>query len=334
MLRIPEHSDKTELPHGTRRSAAPEGVASELNEVREVRKEFLHLRFDDSVLLTGWQRLDDMEFTISARWPGFVRAATGDGVRHDPQVVARTIRQSGLLLAHGEFGAPLDHAVLLRAFDFTVEADYQPPQDEPIDLVLRVSCAEMGRRGKRLTGLRLHMDIHSLDGVRIGTGTTDFEWIAPRVYRRLRDTHAAAVSEQPPLPEPVPPVRVGRTREDEVAIAPTADPRRWQLRCDFSNTILYDHPVDHVPGLVMIEAAHQAAQLIEAGGAPGTFRPTSATTSFGHYVEFDAPCWIEATVDGGPAGTDGSEGGVRVSVTGYQGDNLVFTTELTGAGSR
>ncbi|MFG2222336.1 ScbA/BarX family gamma-butyrolactone biosynthesis protein [Streptomyces sp. NPDC048644] len=331
MLRIPEHSDKPELPHGTRRSATLEGVASEMNEVREVRKEFLHLRFDESVLLTGWRRLADMEFTLTARWPGFTATATGDGVRHDPQVVARTIRQAGLLLAHGEFGAPMDHAVLLRTFDFTVEADYQPPQDAPIDVTLHVSCAEMGRRGKRLTGLHLHMDIRSFDGVLIGTGATDFEWIDPRVYRRLRDTHAAAVSEQPPLAEPVAPGLVGRHREDEVAIAPTADPRRWQLRCDFSNTILYDHPVDHVPGLVMIEAAHQAAQLLEAGGAPGTFHPTSARTSFDHYVEFDAPCWIEAKVDDDGAG---AESGVRVSVTGHQGDSLVFTTELIGAGRR
>ncbi|MFD0381589.1 AfsA-related hotdog domain-containing protein [Streptomyces stramineus] len=46
---------------------------------------------------------------------------------------------------------------------------------------------------------------------------------------------------------------------------PTSDPRQWLLRHPFANTVLYDHPVDHVPGLVLIEAAHQAVRHLTQG---------------------------------------------------------------------
>ncbi len=313
MLLIPSHSGRPELPHSSRQPDTPERATS------AVRKEFLHLSFDDSVFLTGCERRGELEFALTARWPGFTGAGDG-GVRHESLIVAQTIRQAGLLIAHAEFGAPLNHAVLLRTFDFSLEPSFQPPEGEPVDLVLHVSGTDQRRRGNRLTGLRLEMKLTTPEGVRIGDGATDFEWIAPAVYRRLRGTHVDAVRDQPHLPEPVAPGEVGRRDPAEVALSPTERARRWQLRCDFSNRLLYDHPVDHTPGLVLIEAAHQAARLT----APASFVPRDVRTSFDQYVEFDAPCWIEAEIFDGTADGDG----FRVVVHGYQDDQQVFHSTL------
>ncbi|MFD9813373.1 ScbA/BarX family gamma-butyrolactone biosynthesis protein [Streptomyces sp. NPDC059080] len=315
MLLIPSHSDRPELPHSARQPDAPERATS------AVRKEFLHLSFDDSVFLTGCERRGAMEFALTARWPGFIRAAESGGVRHEPLVVAQTIRQAGLLIAHAEFETPLNHAMLLRTFGFRLDASFQPPEGVPVEVVLHASGAEQDRRGARLTGLRLQMELTTPEGMRIGSGATDFEWIAPAVYRRLRGNHVEAVRDQPPLPAPVAPERVGRHDPAEVALSPTERARRWQLRCDFSNRLLYDHPVDHAPGLVLIEAAHQAARLT----APASFVPRTVRTAFDQYVEFDAPCWIEAETFGGEAGGDG----FRVMVRGYQDDRQVFRSTLT-----
>ena len=287
-----------------------------------VPKELVHLSFDEYVLVTGYTQVDDSTFTLTAKWPpGTGRAVPGLGTRYESLVVAQTIRQVGLVLAHAAFGAPSNHATLLRTFDFALDTTSQPAGSKPDDLFIVVSCKTNNHRtNRRLTGLRLDMDIRS-GGRSIGTGATDFEWIAPAVYRRLRGDHAQAVHEQPALPAPVPAVRVGRAADSEVVLAATTEPRRWQLRNDFSNKILYDHAVDHVPGLVLIEAAHQAARLVTS---PGAFLPHSVTTTFDRYVEFDSPCWIEAEVDTkGPTTT-------VVTVTGHQNGRPVFRTELTG----
>ncbi|GAA3195736.1 MULTISPECIES: ScbA/BarX family gamma-butyrolactone biosynthesis protein [Streptomyces] len=315
MLLIPSHSGRPELPHSSRQPDAPERATS------AVRKEFLHLSFDDSVFLTGCERRGEREFALTARWPGFTRAGARGGVRHEPLFVAQTIRQAGLLITHAELGAPLNHAVLLRTFNFRLEPSFQPPEGVPVDLVVHVCGTERGRRGTRRPQMRMEMELTTPEGVRIGSAVSDYEWIAPAVYRRLRGSHVEAVRDQPPLPAPVAPERVGRHDPAQVTLSPTERARRWQLRCDFANRLLYDHPVDHIPGLVLIESAHQAARLT----APASFVPRTVTSAFNQYVEFDAPCWIEAETDGGEAGGDG----FRVVVRGYQHDRQVFRSTLT-----
>ncbi|ARF59127.1 ScbA/BarX family gamma-butyrolactone biosynthesis protein [Streptomyces gilvosporeus] len=288
-----------------------------------VPKEFVHLRYDDSVLVTDWHRTGAMNFRVTAIWPALDRGAPGRGFRSWAMQAAQMVRQTGLLLAHAEFGAPLTHAVLLRTFDFAFDVERLEAERKPTSLVLDVVCEITKSRGRSISGLRMTMSIHCA-GRQVGTAATGFEWIPPGVYRRLRGVHAEAVRDQAPLPAPVPPAQVDCTADVEVVLTPTDTAGRWLLRGDFRNTALYDHPVDHVPGLVMIEAAQQAARLVTAHR---TFRPSALTTVFERYVEFDSPCWIGAQ----PAAE--GEGTTTVRVTGHQNGAKVFTTTLTDPGS-
>ncbi|GHF36029.1 adhesin [Streptomyces mashuensis] len=287
---------------------------------RPVPRELVHLSSDDAVHCTGWSRLDPTTYLVTAEWPaGTSTEVPGCGTRHESLVTAQTVRQAGLLLAHAEFGAPLPHAVLLRTFAFSFDAGRPVVTGARAALDIMVSCTETERRGNRTTGLHLDMTVLR-DGHVFGTAATGFSWIPPVVYRRLRGDHAEPVRVQPPLPAPVPPASVGRATAPEVVLAPTGEPLRWLLRGDFTNTTLYDHAVDHQPGLVLIEAAHQAARLATA---PGTFLPASVSATFDRYVEFDRPCTVEARVSGGTRTT-------TVHVTGHQDGQQAFTTVLTG----
>ncbi|WP_438484270.1 ScbA/BarX family gamma-butyrolactone biosynthesis protein [Streptomyces sp. S186] len=285
-------------------------------------KSFVHLRRDDSVLVTGWQRSSAMNYQVTASWPAPGNEVPGRGFRSGTMTVAQTVRQAGLLLAHAEFGAPLDYAILLRTFDFAFDMDFLGAENKPADLIINVACEPTKTRGRAINSLLLTMSIH-FEGRQVGTASTSFEWIPPAVFRRLRGAHAEAVSEQPPLSAPVAPAQVDCTTDVEVVLAPTDDAGRWLLRSDFRNTALYDHPVDHVPGLVLIEAAQQAARLV---ASPKTFRASAVNTVFHRYVEFDSPCSIEAR----PGETE-VEGATAVSVTGYQNGELAFTAVLTGS---
>ncbi|HET6856021.1 MAG TPA: AfsA-related hotdog domain-containing protein, partial [Streptomyces sp.] len=119
---------------------------------------------------------------------------------------------------------------------------------------------------------------------------------------------------------PAPAHLVGRASASDIVLAPTDRPDRWQLRVDVSNTGLYDHPVDHVPGLVLIEAAYQAAHALTG---PHAALPRTVTTAYDQYIEFGEPCWIEAAV------TSTAEPGRDViEVTGSQGGRTAFRMTL------
>ncbi|MFI8194225.1 ScbA/BarX family gamma-butyrolactone biosynthesis protein [Streptomyces sp. NPDC085946] len=284
-----------------------------VEEVRRegVPREYVHLHREESVLVTGWSSHGDDRYSVTARWP-----AAGDGTFHDTLLLTQTIRQSCLLIAHAERSVPLSHQTLMERMDFSLARSFCVPRNQPADLIVNVSCRNTGRRSMR-------MELALLHGQRVvAESVVDFSWIAPAVYRRLRGEYLHAPWGGLPVPAPVAAHTVGRTDALDVVLAAGDRPGRWNLRVDVRNRMLYDHPVDHVPALALIEAACQAAQGVTH---PAPFSPVEVVSSYDHYVEFDAPCRIEAAVTP-PAG----DAGPLVEVKGVQYGRTAFTISLVG----
>ncbi|WP_410537946.1 ScbA/BarX family gamma-butyrolactone biosynthesis protein [Streptomyces sp. KL2] len=287
-----------------------------------VPREFVHRRAVAEVFLTGRAaRLDDKHFSLTGQWP---RAHTlftvEDGTLHHPLLAAETIRQAGLYLAHSEFGVPLGHAFLLHHLDFTVDREHCRIGSAPTDLTLEAT-ADVHRRGSRRVRLRMSITIRREDRT-VATGGGEFTCIPPETYRRMRGGRGTAgiggLRERPPT---VAPHLVGRLDPVNVVLAPTGRPEHWLLSPDPRNPVLFDHSTDHVPGMVLLEAAYQAAHGHFLSHRTG---PTSTSAFFHRYVELDEPCTIEV----GPA-TDPDGGSRGVEVTGRQGGDTVFTCVLT-----
>ncbi|MER5891860.1 ScbA/BarX family gamma-butyrolactone biosynthesis protein [Streptomyces sp. NPDC001876] len=281
-----------------------------------VPKEYLHLGRDTAVFVTGWRRLDDGEFALTALWP-----SPGDGLRYDPRVLTQTIRQSGLAIAHAAYGVPLSHHTLLHHFDFTVVPGFRVSPGRPSILGVEVSVAEPKRNRRTVSSLGVDIRLFH-DNIMVARADSEFGWISPAAYRRLRGEHLTAGWNEWPLPAPAEPRTVGRTRATDVVLAPGERPDQWQLRHDTESFLLYDHPVDHVPGLVLMEAAHQAALALLH---PLPFEPTAVASTFERYVEFDRPCWIGAEAVPAPG-----PGQSAVLVTGTQDGQTVFRGRLSG----
>ncbi|WP_243869817.1 ScbA/BarX family gamma-butyrolactone biosynthesis protein [Streptomyces liangshanensis] len=277
---------------------------------------YAHLRHEESVLVTGWRRTGADAFTVGVRWP----AAFGD-LPYDPRLLTQTIRQSGLLVAHAAYDVPLAHQTMLDTLDFTVAPRFRAPLGRPSELEVRVGVKETA--GNRRAASSLRMRIHLVrDGVTVSRAETEFRWISPRVYERVRGDRLAYDWGSWPVPAPVAAELTGRASAADVALAPGDGPRRWLLRNDTGNRLLFDHPVDHVPGLTLLEAADQAAQALLA---PARLMATRITTTYHRYVEFDEPCWIEAAFLPAPA-----PGLCAVRVTGTQSGKEAFRVRLGG----
>ncbi|WP_066955631.1 ScbA/BarX family gamma-butyrolactone biosynthesis protein [Streptomyces lushanensis] len=299
-----------ECASGTGRPVSPQLTTT-------VPREYVHRAAMAEVLLTGWRRIDGTRFSVTGQWPrlhGFFSAVDG---LHDPLLAAETIRQVGSLLAHAEFGTPLGHHFLLRDLSLTVEPRHLAISGVPACLDLEVFCPQIRTRGGELAGLRYEAVVRR-DGQTVATGGASFVCAAPAVYRRLRGERASRSDLwRPAPPPPVAPGSVGRTDAYDVVLSPAGEEHTWRLRVDTGHPVLFDHPVDHIPGMVLLEAARQSAHSVLRGDARVL---TGFTAEFPRFAELDRECLIGVRRLPEPY-----PGLSSVLVTGHQEGEPVFT---------
>jgi hypothetical protein len=245
------------------------------------------------VLLSDWSRRDGGGFHVTAQWPRrHCFFALPEDTHYDPLLIAETIRQAGTLIAHAELGVPLGHQFLMSELSVSVLPDQLGIPATPDTVTLEVTHdAVQERRGRHVGGS--YRVILSIGGRTVATGGAAYTCISPGAYSRLR---ASASTEAAPLTSPVPPQHVGRLSPMDVVLSPspTGHEDEWTLRVDTRHPVLFDHPVDHVPGMLLAEAARQAATQALGQGAV----LLSLTARYGRYVELDTPCRITARVTG------------------------------------
>ncbi|MER5918117.1 AfsA-related hotdog domain-containing protein [Streptomyces sp. NPDC001982] len=141
----------------------------------------------------------------------------------------------------------------------------------PTDFRLEVRCTEINERRGLPSQARMAFSIHR-GATLVAHGAAHYTVITPSVYARLRadrlDPHPFNAAASRPAAPPLAPALVGRTSPADVVLTPTEEPGRWLLTPDFNHPILFDHHADHLPGMVLLEAARQAATAAVAPGDP------------------------------------------------------------------
>lgn len=282
---------------------------------------YVHRTAGADVLLTGWRRSGQDAFVLHARWPAEHSLLTPVcGRWHDPVLVAETVRQAGMLISHAEYCVPMDRHFLMHELDFAVDPVSLPSAGRAAQFDLHFSGHEVRQYRGSLSSMRYTVDLVQ-HGRLVGNGGARFSCVTPAAYRRLRGARAGSEPDPAP-PVPAAPRSVGRARATEVVLlAEDTAVGRWWLRLDPRHPTLVDHPVDHVPGMLLVEAARQAAEAVTS---PGQVLPLSLTSTFHRYAEYQGRCWIQA--ERGP--TD-ARGVTVVHVTSRQDDHLVFDATLT-----
>lgn len=281
----------------------------------DLLRRLVHRTRPQDVFPTGLTRLTDTQFSVSAHWPRAhsVFAPVG-GSRQDPLLIAETMRQSAMLIAHAEFGVPVGDAFVMWDLRYTAAPERLLLGEDPWDITVDVSCSDVRRRGRGLGSMTVEYLLHR-SGVVLASGDARMSRIAAAAYHRLRGHRAGTPA---PLLPALAPGTVGRVSERDVVLGPAAAPGRWPLRLDTRHPTLFGRPNDHVPGLLLMEAARQAATAC----APALF-PASMRADFLRYVELDLPCWIEAR----PAPAEGGAPDA-VLIRAVQDGATVFTCAL------
>lgn len=127
-----------------------------------------------------------------------------------------------------------------------------------------------------------------------------FSWHDPQQWTGIRRaTRAARQLEEAVVALPpgarTAPRDVGRVDERNVVVGAEVD-FEFPLVVDQSHPSLFDHPLDHAPGNLLIEASRQASIAVSrrrTGSAP---RLETVRSSFSGFVELDLPAACEVKV--------------------------------------
>ncbi|MER7488632.1 ScbA/BarX family gamma-butyrolactone biosynthesis protein [Streptomyces sp. NPDC126497] len=307
------------LPDPTRRRSGAELFQ------QTVPRALVHRSAVSEVLVTGVRHGDDGVHQVGAQWSR-AHSYYGPvaGRWHDPMIFAETIRQACMLLAHQTLAIPLTHPFLTATHAFTILESGMRLTDRPANVLLEISLHDVVRRGANVSSFACSINAFR-EGEPIGIGRSSANCVSPSVYRRLRGPRFGAVP-RGEVPAPLPHELAGRSRPSDVVLGRSPGKRTWVLRAETSHPILFDHPVDHVPGMVLMEAARQAA-LLTVGCPDGLLVSCAAT--FRRYVEFDAPCIVSSSPP-----REEAPGRHALTVTFHQAESLVGSCEVTVLDSR
>ena len=276
---------------------SPDPAGKTLSFASCVPCQLVHRRAVAEVLITDWRAAGPTAFECAAQWPRGHRLYRVHEGRHDPLLVAETLRQAGIMLCHVAYDIPPDHSFLMDRLAFEVDPAGLEAGSTPADVVVRIDVTE-GRRTKAQTSIRFDMEFLR-DGRAVARGIGVVRCVAPSLYRRLRAQAARPGTQPPDTPDPVAAPRVGLIDPGDVVIGRQRQPGVWPVRVPVEHPVLFDHPLDHVPGMLVFEALRQAARD-RLGWAHA--QPLSADLTFGRFLELTDGCSVREDVSGTGAG--------------------------------
>ncbi|MFI1508884.1 ScbA/BarX family gamma-butyrolactone biosynthesis protein [Streptomyces sp. NPDC020597] len=265
----------------------------------------------------------DDTHVVTARWPRTHRHYTSDSGNYAPHILTESIRQALALISRTAYGVPLSSRMGWQAYNLSATADQLYTDAQDAEVLLTVTHSRVA--GRKRGSIRLAASVEATrDGHHLGSAQITYSAHSPAIYERLRGPYAdshAATARALPASAPVACDLTGSRRAHDVVLTATTAPRTWTLRVDPDHPVLFDHPHDHVPGMVLLEACGQAAM---ATVHPLRALPTGFDTTFLRYVELDQPCRITTTYlrcePGGPR---------TIGVRGMQNGRTAFTSTVT-----
>ncbi|MBX7550433.1 ScbA/BarX family gamma-butyrolactone biosynthesis protein [Streptomyces sp. NPDC004232] len=284
---------------------------------RTVDRRMVHRASVAEVFVTGMQPTGELTFRSAAQLPlshGYFNDHPGTPAQHDPLLLLEICRQASIYGAHAQLGIPLETTFMVGDWAIEVrDSAALTVGGTPGELLLSETMTPTYDRRGRITAVRFDIRM-DMAGQPVGTAhiqvssAPSAQYAALRFMQRgstppmtsvFRTTGARHGTERPD--------RVGRGNPANVVLR-DAEPNTDRgsltavLAPDFGNSGLFDHDYDHIPAMVLMEAARQSALLLTAGsgtgGEPHGIASVSALqASFSRFAELDSLVRITATAD-------------------------------------
>lgn len=227
---------------------------------RTVARRYVHRQSIAEVFLTDCAELPEPNrFALAAQWPrshSFYRAKNG---RYDPMLLAETLRQAAIYLTHTRYRAPLNRRFIMQNMHVHAHLDALRVGRSAADVTADVTLSGLVYRGAMLSSFRIELRF-SLAGRDIGSASGVAVALTPSAYTRARWGTTG-----PRTPGPVrcgtatAPALVGQVDERDVVLGRPTARGEWEVHVDVTHPVLFDHPLDHLPGMLLLEVLRQGA---------------------------------------------------------------------------
>ncbi len=269
---------------------------------RPVPRASVHKSADREVLITDARRLTGDRYAVAARWSrNHLLGHRPEALTSDPLLLVETVRQAAIHLAHRFLDVPAGHPFVMQDLDFELFGDRLPGGGRAgLPVLLDATCV------RRITGRRFRFALEAtllVDGVRCARMGVRWEVLPPGPYALLRE-RAGCRAGAAPVGRPLPPDR----RDVVLADDPALPQGSWRLLADPTHPVLFDHPCDHVPGTVLLEALRQAAGRTVPG-----WSPTDGRLVFHSFGEHGREVTVSARVEDGRILTLATQDGRQVA---------------------
>ncbi|WP_175439228.1 ScbA/BarX family gamma-butyrolactone biosynthesis protein [Streptomyces vilmorinianum] len=229
---------------------------------------------------------------------------------YDPILLLETARQAALAGAHAFFGVPRSHKFILTHLRIHLaHPELTTVGDSPFALHMDIRTGNIKLREGRTVGLDYEVRM-SVAGVMIGQASVGLRFKSPESYTRLRTSNRngrSLPSSASPIGQVtgtlVDPALVGRTSPENVVLLDADSSEAMAtaaLHVPGGHPSMFDHPQDHIPGMVLAEAARQLAlftALDMCGISAARTLLTDLSVVFTKFGELDEKTTLSAFVE-------------------------------------
>ena len=277
-----------------------------------VPRAWVHKRSLDNVLVTEIRAAAADRFICAGRLPtahGFFNDA-GRTPHNDILFYTELGRQASLAVCHAFLDVSTEDVFIFEGSDAEVtDAAWTPADHSPGDaVVIEIRIRELTRRKNNAVSRVVTEHTMWIGAHRVFHGTGAFTIQPGALFQRLRrnaGARTAAPAQATPQNGTIESrtARVPRSSGANIAISTprrdeTADVFAASLIVDHTHPYFFDHPCDHVPGMLLLEGCAQLAQAAfgETLGADAA-GVARYEVSFTQFVEAGIPTTLTARVD-------------------------------------
>lgn len=273
----------------------------------------VHRRNLAEIFLSDVRVNDDSTFTAAAQLP-YSHAYYGDHLQRtkafDPLLLLEASRQLALYLSHHSFGVPFGFKFILTRCEVRLDPGVQLTSGNgPAELDMNCTVLSCRKRDGEVKAVDFAVDLKIDPLGTVGRAMIGLAFKAPDSYvaMRLRMRAGRALpssANYAPVPgqTPADPAVVGRRDLRNVVITslrqlgPTISA---DLCLPAAHQSMFDHPQDHIPGMVLAEAARQLAVAAVGerhGYMPSWLQLRRLSAHFRRFGELEPVTQLNATV--------------------------------------
>ncbi len=282
----------------------------ELNFERPVPKSLVHKRLETNVLVTDVRQFGRDTFLCGGVVPRGHTFLDEEGREPTRDILFYTEmgRQASVAVSHRFFGVPMDYCFIMGGSAIELLGQYRGQEDEvgagKIAIEIRVREKQL-RKGTLTTAQAEYALFSERSQVIRGTGSWNLQ---PRpLFERVRRSALVNLpaGEEPVRFPTVEPVALGRRDASNVVISYPEKLRGQRfsarLQVDLEHPFFFDHPLDHVPGILMFEGCSQLAMLSIARATRSRAKDLvldACEIRFDQFAELSLETELEAHIEG------------------------------------